>query len=306
MAQSALARAWGIVRKVLGKVLLYGSIAAGVGFSAWVVYETVQEARQPGDFREKFLLSAMDKLILGGVVVLVGYFFQKRLELFKRDQSLASELAKARIAAYNKVISAVTVLEFHVRRLVPKMVEVKEMLRRGREEADVADMDLSAAQERVSITTTEEEEAELRKMLEGASNKIRKAREELATGQQEVDEIWKEFEEKSREFIRLVSTEQHLIGDGFKNAVLILGKELHNAVAIASGDKPPSAADVARLTQERERLRMAVLLSLPPFARVPTDDLQFNEPDLKAVLAEVARKYPAPQKMPTPPKAKDP
>src|SRR5687767_10867692 len=102
MAQSALARAWATVRKVLTKALIYGSAVAGVGFAAWLVYETVLEARQTPDFRQKFLLSAMDKLILGGVVVLVGYFFQKRLELFKRDQALASELAKARIAAYHR------------------------------------------------------------------------------------------------------------------------------------------------------------------------------------------------------------
>jgi hypothetical protein len=44
-------------------------------------------------------------------VAVLGYWFQKRLEIFKRDQGLASELAKARIAAYNRAFAAVGV--FH-------------------------------------------------------------------------------------------------------------------------------------------------------------------------------------------------
>lgn len=106
-AQSALARAWAIIRKVLIKLLIGGSVAVGLGFSAWVIYATVLESRQQSDFRQKFLLSAMDKLILGGVVVIVGYFFQKRLEIFKRDQAFNTEQAKARIAAYHRAFAAV-------------------------------------------------------------------------------------------------------------------------------------------------------------------------------------------------------
>jgi len=64
------------------------------------------------DFWPKLLLSAMDKLVLGGVIVLVGYLFQKRLELFKRDQSLASEVAKARLAAYHRVFAAIAALDY--------------------------------------------------------------------------------------------------------------------------------------------------------------------------------------------------
>jgi hypothetical protein len=130
---------------------------AGRALLALLVHMVVFVVTRSSDAREKLYLSVLDKLSLGVAAAGVGFWLQQRLEIFKRDQSLASELAKARIAAYNKVLSAVTALEFHVRRLVSKMVEMKELRRRGQEEAEVAERDLSAAQERIPIATTEEE-----------------------------------------------------------------------------------------------------------------------------------------------------
>ncbi|MET0405039.1 MAG: hypothetical protein ABW123_21665 [Cystobacter sp.] len=64
------------------------------------------------DFWPKFLLTVVDKVILGGAFALATYFLQKRLEVFKRDQAHASELAKARIAAYHRVFAAASGTEF--------------------------------------------------------------------------------------------------------------------------------------------------------------------------------------------------
>jgi hypothetical protein len=152
MAQRAVSRTWPIIRRVLFDL-------GGVALLALLVHMVVFVVTRSSDAREKLYLSVLDKLLLGVAAAGVGFWLQQRLELFKRDQSLASELAKARIAAYNKVLSAVTALEFHVRRLVSKMFEMKELRRRGQEEVEVAERDLSAAQERIPIATTEEEEA---------------------------------------------------------------------------------------------------------------------------------------------------
>ncbi|ATB40925.1 hypothetical protein CYFUS_006387 [Cystobacter fuscus] len=64
------------------------------------------------DFWPKFLLTVVDKVILGGAFALATYFLQKRLEVFKRDQAHASELAKSRIAAYHRVFAAESGTEF--------------------------------------------------------------------------------------------------------------------------------------------------------------------------------------------------
>jgi hypothetical protein len=64
------------------------------------------------DFWPKFLLTVVDKVILGGAFALATYFLQKRLEVFKRDQAHASELAKSRIAAYHRVFSEESGSEF--------------------------------------------------------------------------------------------------------------------------------------------------------------------------------------------------
>lgn len=64
------------------------------------------------DFWPKFWLAVIDKAVLGIAVAVLGYWFQKRLELFKRDQSLASEVAKARLAAYHRVFAAIAALDY--------------------------------------------------------------------------------------------------------------------------------------------------------------------------------------------------
>ena len=63
------------------------------------------------DFWPKLLLSVVDKLVLGGLIVLVGYWFQKRLELFKRNQAFTSEWAKLQIAAYNQAFLALSTVD---------------------------------------------------------------------------------------------------------------------------------------------------------------------------------------------------
>ena len=100
MAQRASFRVWPILRWILlglGVVVLLALV-----IPMWNFVET----RSP-ESREKLYLSVLDKLFLGGVIVFLGYLVQKQLEVFKRDQGLAAELAKARIAAYNRVFAAV-------------------------------------------------------------------------------------------------------------------------------------------------------------------------------------------------------
>lgn len=64
------------------------------------------------DAREKLYLSVLDKFFLGAAAAGVGYWLQQRLEIFKRNQAFASELAKARIAAYTRAFAAVSSYDF--------------------------------------------------------------------------------------------------------------------------------------------------------------------------------------------------
>lgn len=88
------------------------------------------------DFWPKFWLTVIDKAVLGLAVAVLGYWFQKRLELFKRDQSLASELAKARLAAYHRVFVAVSSLDHANNRMWWALKLRREAVANEKQEAD--------------------------------------------------------------------------------------------------------------------------------------------------------------------------
>ena len=50
------------------------------------------------DFREKLILTIIDKLIIGLIVVMALYFGNKGLEQYKSNQSLVVEFSKQKIA----------------------------------------------------------------------------------------------------------------------------------------------------------------------------------------------------------------
>jgi hypothetical protein len=58
------------------------------------------------DFWEKFWLILVDKAALGLGFAIMGYLLQRQLEVFKRNQAFASEVAKLRIGAYYRVLAA--------------------------------------------------------------------------------------------------------------------------------------------------------------------------------------------------------
>ncbi|PTL84639.1 hypothetical protein [Vitiosangium sp. GDMCC 1.1324] len=116
MAQSASLRVGANLRRILvglGVVLLLAVLIAMVGYVA---------TRSPESL-EKLLLSVLDKLFLGVAAAGVGYWLQQRLEIFKRDQALASELAKARIAAYHRFFSALSKVEITGELLLTELLE---------------------------------------------------------------------------------------------------------------------------------------------------------------------------------------
>ncbi|WNG13561.1 hypothetical protein [Cystobacter fuscus] len=94
------------------KKLIIGGVVVGiatvVGFIVWAA----RVGRQLDGFQQELLLSIVDKLVLASVVVLLGYLVQRQLEIFKRNQSLAAEWAKASIAAYNRAFAAIYSLDY--------------------------------------------------------------------------------------------------------------------------------------------------------------------------------------------------
>lgn len=238
--QRALTRAWPTVRWLL--------IGLGVGFLLAVVFHMVEFlVTRSDDSKEKLYLSVLDKLCLGLAVAGVGYWLQQRLEVFKRDQSLVSELAKARIAAYHRVISALTIVEYHGQRMISTTLLFR------------------------AATPQEDEEGE--GGLESLKTRTNEALEEL--------------KKDAREFTRLLEAERHLIGAQFHQAVVLIVVELKIAVDLVVGDTPPDDAEFRRLEEKRERMWTALIRSLPPFARVREDDLHFSAPDASAAVEKM-------------------
>ncbi|BDG04952.1 hypothetical protein [Anaeromyxobacter oryzae] len=59
------------------------------------------------DFWQKLALIVADKVVLGLAVLLVGFWFQRRLEQHRRNQAVFTEHAKMAVAAFNRVLSIV-------------------------------------------------------------------------------------------------------------------------------------------------------------------------------------------------------
>jgi hypothetical protein len=221
MAQSASPRAGAIFRKLL----IVGGVVVGV-LSAWVIFAAIRQAMRSEDFQQKLLLSAMDKLVLGGVIVFVGYLVQKQLEIFKRDQALTSELAKARIAAYNRAFAAVGAFD------------------------SIGGVLLLAVLE------------------------------EPHQSPETMDRIFEEFGKANGALIEVLRTDRYLLGYTFAGAVTAYTQRIRDDVQQALSETRPSAEEQARRKQERFILRNELNTHLPPFARIPEDDLHFSSPDI--------------------------
>lgn len=199
------------------------------------------------DFWPKLWLSVIDKAALGIAAAFVGFWLQKRLEVFKRDQALASELAKARIAAYHRAFSSLSAFE-----MAGGMIWVT-VLGHGPEQS------------------AEEREAALKAMKE-------------------------RFNKAGVALLDMMATERYLLGDSFLKAAARFTEKVHADVREAQGSTPPDEAAQARQKEERRRLRDAMALCLPPFARAPVEDLQFSAPDFDTIYSSVPSRDPQPPK----------
>jgi phosphate/sulfate permease len=95
-----------------GAKLRRNLIVVGCVVGSGLIIAAAWEAVHSPDFRQKLWLTLIDKAVLGVAVAGVGYWLQQRLELFKRNQAFTAELAKARIAAYHRAFTAVSVFDY--------------------------------------------------------------------------------------------------------------------------------------------------------------------------------------------------
>ena len=192
-----------------------------------------------GDILPSLITSIFDKAILGGVLVGVGYWFQKRLELFKRDQSLASELAKARIAAYHRGFAAASSVDYVGGRVLHRAAELTaEDPGWGKKTADEKSSDTALAS------------------------------------------ALSEYLEELKKLFSLLATERHLVGDSFCRAVVHFVDRQKEDLVEAMEKGLPSEEERRRRRAEHTRLREAIALCLPPFARAPAEDLHFSNPNV--------------------------
>ncbi|WP_257454429.1 hypothetical protein [Archangium lipolyticum] len=181
------------------------------------------------------ITSLFDKAILGGVLAVVGFWFQKRLEVYKRDQSLASEWAKARMAAYHRVLSALSKFDIAVGLL---------------QAAALGELPTSETRPRTVV--------------------LQEKREGFQTAFREVQEV--------------LAPERLLIGVSFTRAIARYVTECHTyLVELQNGARPDEPA-LERKDAEIDRLRKAIDLCLPPFARPPAGDRHFSAPELDDVI----------------------
>jgi hypothetical protein len=242
MAQSESPRARRIFRWtliVVGSVVAAG-LAAIVGVAVW------RAAMRSDEFLEKLLLSVVDKAALALGVAFVGYWLQQRLEVFKRNQALASELAKARIAAYHRMFAAVSSLEYAGHRVLHAVKEV---------------------------------------VAEGSGEK-------KAAKQVEVDAHINAFVDEFVKFTSMLAAERHLVGDAFCKAAVRFIEQVQLDVRNSVDNGPPSDAAAVTRSNERIRLREEIALCLPPFARVPVEDLYLSAPDVGRAVAGMAKNRP--------------
>lgn len=74
-------------------------------------------------WRHPIVLAVIDKVLLGLVALAFGFWFQRRLEVHKRNESLTSEVAKLRIGAYYQVLDQLGTVRRYLVRYEPSVEE---------------------------------------------------------------------------------------------------------------------------------------------------------------------------------------
>jgi hypothetical protein len=66
----------------------------------------VGRLKKPSEFQEKLLLSVMDKLVFGLLIVLAGFVLNRALEDYRSQQATSAEIARLRVARVANVWTA--------------------------------------------------------------------------------------------------------------------------------------------------------------------------------------------------------